>query len=1147
MKRFLSTILALIVICTCIPTFVFAEKSEFISGSNAMITSPDADKLVIGTQEYELIEDIQFTAVINVTDASSEYNEIQLNGKKIASLKDGENRVELSTSQLLDGENEIVIVLGSSAGKYTDSTVYGSVNADDITVNSVRFEGYNVEKPEGINKYMPIENEAGFNVVSADYADSIDIGDGWYADTGLGGNALYEPVLIGYVFEKTDSSGIFSVDTTVFEDGEYGAEFYKNGKVIETAKYVIDNTAPDVTFSVSNGANVTRFDEITYTINDTTKVKSELYVDSKKASSIDLSKLNEGSHIAWVKATDELGNIGSEMLVFNVSDVKYTISVSDVVKTDTSYEGKVYSAEILTDIRMFENRLGEYDQDYLRCDNEVLISFNDKAEHTTSAIGESVPYQSFVVNTDDADGDTVIVSYTGATGNGSDIKLMAWNYKDSCWDKIAVTPSGTPVSVEVDLATYSFKDKMRVNATPNIVYNGSNSILWSSDTQFYSRFENLNDVYYKINEYAVDLYNNGEIGYYVHTGDLVDQVYVSDEVTHKEFSVASKAQSILDDANVPNGVVVGNHDINHETANYEYYYQYFGEERYTDFDWYGGSLNNNMHHYDLISIGAYDFVFMYLGCYKEVDDDTVAWAKAVCDAYPTRNVVICTHEYLLPSGQYSDERCEELWNRIIVPNENVVMILCGHNDGVCNQMHQVGDSDRYVLEVLADYQFAELGIEPINKIGDIYCDGEGFIRLMTFTEAGQVVSQTYSPTADIYNYYPSYMDTFVYDLEMIEADRSIKTTDFDVVHSAELLGDASDEVKVGRSDAVFVEITDGDDVQISKVYILDEYKSRYFVDPEREYNLPEPEKIYISGFENVDENFVMNSENAFPDESYIDVGLNLLPEKISQLYKTSGTSLYNLSQTESGGVTISHRADTNTWITVANNVRKKIDVSEYDRLYFAVTAAETTKWNIYVNFSNKQFNFSQNEDIASMFGYVNALPSDITGTWSGYIDLSEYLEGDQYIDSIYLVAATPTQDVTFDYLFIGKSNGGKVRFVTDENIITAKDGPLGSDVELLDTPFKRGYTFDGWYTEAGGGEKVEDKITLGEEVVTLYARFTKKADAENNVVTYDKEINLERIPIGKIIIMCICIIFILCAVIVLKKKINTSKKQTENA
>ena len=1170
MKRFIGFVLLSLILLLCVPFSAFAATPEIFSGV-VVFDDNGADTITVDNVDFKATTDYEFKATIKVSDSTNKYSQIQLNGKKIADLVDGENVVTIKTEELVNGDNELRVVLGAGNALYTDKNVYGSVNVDDIVVEKVSFDGINFTSPKSVNYYLPIVGSAGVTKKSVEYKDSISVGDGWIADTQLGGSTPNVPVYVGFVFDVSKDNGIFLVDTQKINDGEHTVQYKKNGSVLSEKKIIVDNSAPDIKFSVKDGALVSKLQKISFEANDITNVRTTLFVDGKRAVSINPKKLSYGKHVAVVTATDQMGNTSVATLRFEVTDKLHHVELTeDNVSISVLGSGKIYSGQLLKDIRMFENRYGAFEQDFLRSEDEVLVSFDEKADFATESINDSVPYQSFVVNVDGVEDDEVLVSYTGTTGNGSNIVLKAWNYNTSSWDKIASVKSGDSISVYVPLENYAYKKKMRINAMPDVVFNGSNTLLWNSDTQYYSRFEDLNEFYYKINEYAVEQYQKGNIGYYVHTGDLVDQTNVGDEIANAEFSVASKAQKILDDALVPNGVVSGNHDVLHTGENYDYYWKYFGEERYKDFNWYGGSLNNNMHHYDLISLGSYDFVFLYIGNLRETDADLIEWANNVCKAYPSRNVVICTHEYLLPSGVYSGDRAQVIWDKIIVPNNNVKMVLCGHNEGVCDQIKQVGDTDRYVLEILADYQFAELGVGPQHVLNGCTCDGEGFVRLMTFNDAGQVISKTYSPVASQYgadpnNYYPSYSDSFIYDLDLIGANRSICTSSFNVMHNPELIGNVGDDdLSLDGCEAFFTVAEYNDTKNTSEIFVLWDYKVDYDPDKTPEYPKTEGSRVEVTGYDFVSENFRMNEDNIVPDKDYIEIGLNLLPSNASQIKKMPGTKEHAFSISDDGGVVL-HNISGNInghWITASYTIDHQdnictdlkyevnasnqvvLDLDKYDRLYFGVSASKNAMWNIQVNFGGgTSLNFSQNKAIASQFGYVNSTPSDIRGTWNGYIDLSELIDGKKVVHSIYITNATIGEVIEFDYLFIGKSDAGKVRFISDDNKIVAFENTIGEKVSLPGNPFKTGYEFVGWFTAKEGGEKVTDSVIVSQGVKDIYARFAEKEHSSREVKTSNTEINLEKPAYGKIVFVCASLAIMLIVVIVLLIKISKTKKK----
>ena len=162
------------------------------------------------------------------------------------------------------------------------------------------------------------------------------------------------------------------------------------------------------------------------------------------------------------------------------------------------------------------------------------------------------------------------------------------------------------------------------------------------------------------------------------------------------------------------------------------------------FPCYGGGLDDNASHFDLVSIGGYDFVILYLGCYLEDDPATLAWANEVLRTYSGRNAVIAAHEYLNKHAQWSGDRAEVIWNELVVPNDNVKLILCGHNEGAADRLRQVGDSGRYVLELLAaTAEMTDLHPETpvitmsMGALGGVsrLC-GEAFGSAMTFANPG---------------------------------------------------------------------------------------------------------------------------------------------------------------------------------------------------------------------------------------------------------------------------------------------------------------------------------------------------------------------------------------------------------------------------
>ncbi len=306
------------------------------------------------------------------------------------------------------------------------------------------------------------------------------------------------------------------------------------------------------------------------------------------------------------------------------------------------------------------------------------------------------------------------------------------------------------------------------------------SFVWMSDTQYYS--ESYPHIYNEQVNWIAENKDKLNIDYVIHTGDLVnfsDQEY--------QWEVADKAMQVLDDAGVPYGVLAGNHDVEQKSNDYTDYYRYFGEDRFKDKPWYGGSYKNNRGHYDLISSNGNDYIMVYLGW--GIDDEGIAWADEVLKAHPDRKAILNFHEYLLSSGNRHPVG-EKLYQELVLDNENVFAVLCGHYhaaDMLVDEIDDDGDgiTDRKVYQMLADYQAGPEG-------------GQGYMRILLFdAETDQIKVKTYSPYMDDYNYYDEEefpgTDEFSIGLELDAQKKRVATNYVEVnVFGTKEIGKAED-------------------------------------------------------------------------------------------------------------------------------------------------------------------------------------------------------------------------------------------------------------------------------------------------------------------------------------------------------------------
>ena len=226
------------------------------------------------------------------------------------------------------------------------------------------------------------------------------------------------------------------------------------------------------------------------------------------------------------------------------------------------------------------------------------------------------------------------------------------------------------------------------------------------------------------------------IQYLFHTGDIVDE---SDKTY--QWDNADKAYKMLDDAGLPYGVLAGNHDIGHKDDDYTAYSKYFGEDRYNNNPWYGGSYKDNKGHYDLISVVGIDFVMLYMGW--GIGDEEIEWMNSVIESYPERKVILNFHEYILTTGGLG-EIPQRVYDEVVATNPNVCMVFSGHYHDAYTRVDAFDDNgdgidDRNVYQILFDYQGLAEG-------------GQGFLRLMHFSLANEeMISRTFSPSLEQYN------------------------------------------------------------------------------------------------------------------------------------------------------------------------------------------------------------------------------------------------------------------------------------------------------------------------------------------------------------------------------------------------------------
>ena len=672
---------------------------------------------------------------------------IYFESKKLADLPSSSGSHELEFDQsVLSGESiAITYVPASAEFEYGKNSVYGTYNLDDQIVSKITLTLPDGKKllPNSVIYHHPVVDSGEVTDTTEAYSasETYSIGDGWFAETNLGGSTPEVPIYISFVFSGLGSLLESSVgyvadyDTAALEDGAHTLEVLSDGNTVGTVSFFTDNTAPEITLDLAFGTALYADSTIEFSAVDPAG-ECKLYGDidgERYFPGRDLRYLPVGKHLLTVTATDPLGNVAVTCAEFRLCEKSEPI--------DSALEKQTVSPTVTGDASEFVYQIG-------------------KAEH-------------------------FMFSYHGATNENGLILVELYDCVEEAYVSYGYAESGVNTVFEVDDTRYIENGEVKVRVSPYLYRSASDTVVWVTDTQYYSNFEDLNHVYELILNYSVDLYKNGKAGYLIHTGDIVDTHYDAEKAA-EEWLFASNTHDILEDAGMPNGVLAGNHDTGNTPPDLTNYKKYFGKRRYTGNVWYGGQLGNNACHYDLVTIAGTDYLFMYLSNGVEADAQTVAWANAVCKAYPDRTVILLTHAYLGTHGlylanpanpnAYNHSRAQEIADLIIAPNPNIAAVLCGHEHGAKRVQREFGE-DRYVWEILSDYQYAELGIDPRHEENGETLDGEGYIRLITFGENGAMHQTTYSPLHDDYNFFADDYDTFDVTLQVQQSNITLDTVE----------------------------------------------------------------------------------------------------------------------------------------------------------------------------------------------------------------------------------------------------------------------------------------------------------------------------------------------------------------------------------
>lgn len=268
----------------------------------------------------------------------------------------------------------------------------------------------------------------------------------------------------------------------------------------------------------------------------------------------------------------------------------------------------------------------------------------------------------------------------------------------------------------------------------------------------------------------------------------------ADRVIGFELPAAFQGFKILDKAGIPFGVAPGNHDYDASwsVAGYppnrtkawselrktvedfgilhigglENFRSVFGAETsfFKDKPWYVDSFRGGASSAQIFSGAGYSFLNIALE--MQPDDDTLRWAEEVIEAQGKIPTIITTHDYLNLAGDRKarplidlaridpdfHNNAEQLWQKFISKNDQIFLVLCGHNHGQSFRVDN-NTNGNPVYQILANYQgrgqaALDAGRPELRGLGD------GWLRLMQFDffrASATITVRTYSSHYEQYS------------------------------------------------------------------------------------------------------------------------------------------------------------------------------------------------------------------------------------------------------------------------------------------------------------------------------------------------------------------------------------------------------------
>ena len=572
-------------------------------------------------------------------------------GKWQYTILDGQaHKIDNSYFTFNEETNTYDVTLRFWAGTYgttVDEYLMPDANREDFTVTelALRLINGNIYYPTAIG---PDDSATSTKTnLSTDYDAIHSIGDS---------TAMCPYMDVSFSVPSSEVTAVGTeIDTTKLSNGTHTLKV-TNGTSTKEVTFIVDNEAPVISLGVEDGNELSGYItlEPQLTENNTLDYMVVTLDGEEILTPYETSayELGNGEHTIAVVAKDAAGNESAKAATFKVSNAEITLK--DAGTTDiTDSSASLY----LT----LQDNTSDTQATFYQAEK---IETNNITTNTTTGI---LPYIQYTIKVGEVKNDDVILaSWDGTASNSDDTHvntMYVLNVETGAWEEIATADATGSIKEASFVAENHVKDGETTiivqcsadSALPDLETTTDGAIdtnanwdgtgvptdydfcfAWETDTQYYA--EEWQNHFLNMNQWIVDNAEAWKIKYVLHTGDIVD-----DQDMIYEWENADEAMSIFDEAGMAYGVLGGNHDVAAGLAEYDNYYTYFGENRFTSQQTYGGSYDNNKGHYDLISENGQDFIIIYMSW--NIYQDEIDWMNEVLQKYSDRKAILCFHTY----------------------------------------------------------------------------------------------------------------------------------------------------------------------------------------------------------------------------------------------------------------------------------------------------------------------------------------------------------------------------------------------------------------------------------------------------------------------------------------------------------------------